>query len=162
MNRFINKTVVSKKDINEINLQIYLKTPLYLVLYAVCILFIASSLIDFFVNHIINLSSTIPFLLAIVAMVFVFISNGKNMYRQSLDLNGNPIEYTYTAQDSVLTLETSDGKHGRLEYKRIYKIFESKNCIAIRSRDNSFFILKKDGFIEGDFDTFKLEIKDLL
>ena len=162
MNRFINKTVVSKKDINEINLQIYLKTPLYLVLYAVCILFIASSLIDFFVNHIINLSSTIPFLLAIVAMVFVFISNGKNMYRQSLDLNGNPIEYTYTAQDSVLTLETSDGKHGRLEYKRIYKIFESKNCIAIRGRDNSFFILKKDGFIEGDFDTFKLEIKDLL
>ncbi len=160
MNRYVNKTVVSKKDITEINLQIYLKTPLYIALYAVCILFIASSVVDYFVNHIINLSSAIPFVLAIVAMIFVFITNGRNMYNQSLDSNDNPIEYTYTAENKVLTLETSNGKRAILDYKMIFKTFESKNCFAIRGRDNSFYILRKDAFVEGDFESFKAEIKD--
>jgi len=162
MNRYVNKTVVSKKDITEINLQIYLKTPLYIVLYIVCILFIASSLVDYFVYNVINLTSAIPFVLAIIAMIFVFITNGRNMYNQSLDSNDNPIEYTYTAENKVLTLETSNGKKSTLDYKMIFKTFESKNCFAIRGRDNSFYILRKDAFVEGDFDTFKLEVKELL
>lgn len=162
MNRFVNKTIVSRKDITEINLQIYFKTPLYLALYAVCLLFITSSVIDYFMKHIINLSSAIPFLLAIIAMIVVFITNGRNMYKQSLDSNDKPIEYTYTAENKVLHLQTSNGKSAALDYKMIYKVFESKNCFAIRGRDNSFYILRKDGFTEGDFDTFKLEIKDLL
>lgn len=162
MNKFINKTVVSKKDITEINLQIYFKTPLYLILYAVCLLFIGSSIADYFIYNIINLSSAVPFLLAILAMIFVFITNGRNMYKQSLDSNDNPIEYTYTAENKVLHLKTSNGKSATLDYKRVFKVFESKNCFAIRGRDNSFYILRKDGFVEGDFDTFKLEIKDML
>ena len=162
MNRFVNKTVVSKKDINEINLHVYFKTPLYIVLYVVCILFITSSIIDYFVYNIINLSSAIPFLLAIAAMIFAFISNSRNMYNQSLDSNDNPIEYNYTAENKVLNLQTSNGKSATIEYRMIYKVFESKNCFAIRTRDNSFFIIRKDGFIEGDFDTFKQEVKDSL
>ena len=162
MEKFVNKTVVSKKDINEINLKVYFKTPLYLVLYAVCIVFIASSIIDFFVLHTINLSSIIPFLLAIAAMIYAFISNGRSMYNQSLDSNDNPIEYTYTAENKVLNLQTSNGKSAIIDYKRIYKIFESKNCFAIRTRENAFFILRKDGFTEGDFNTFKAEIKSSL
>jgi hypothetical protein len=159
MNKFINKTVISKNDITEINMQIYLKTPLYLVLYAVCILSIGARLIDYFVYNQVNLTATIPFLLALIAMVFVYITNSRNMYNQSLDENNNPIEYTYTAEESVIKLETSDGKKGELEYKMIYKTFESKNCFAIRGRNNSFYILRKDAFVEGDFETFKAEIK---
>ena len=128
MNKFINKTVISKKDITEINLQIYFKTPLYLVLYAVCLLSIFSRLVDYFVYNVVNLTATIPFLLALVAMVFVYITNSRNMYNQSLDDDGNSIEYTYSADDDVLKLETSDGKHGELEYKMIYKTYHiSKN-----------------------------------
>ena len=162
MNRFINKTVISKNDITEINLQIYFKTPLYLVLYAVCILSIIARLIDYFVYNQVNLTATIPFLLALIAMVFVYVTNSRNMYNQSLDENNNPIEYTYIAEDDVLKLETSDGKKGELEYKMIYKTFESKNCFAIRGKNNSFYILRKDAFEEGNFKTFKESIKKYL
>lgn len=159
MNKFLNKTVLSKKDITEINMQIYLKTPLYLVLYAVCLLSIVARLVDYFVYNQVNLSATIPFLLALVAMFLVYVSNVRNMHNQSLDENGNPIEYTYTAENGVLRLETSDGKTGELSYKMVYKTFESQNCFAIRGRDNSFYIIKKDAFLEGDFEAFKAEIK---
>lgn len=159
MSKFINETVLSKKDIREINTQIYFKTPLYIVLYAVCILTLASQVADYFVNHVINLSGAIPFLLAILAMVFVFISNNRNMYNQSLDNNNNPIKFTFTAEEGKIKIKTSDGRSSDLAYKNVYKIFESKNCFAIRGRDNSFYILKKDSFLEGDFETFKAELK---
>ena len=71
MNSFENKTVLSKKDITEINTHIYLKTPLYVVLYIVCILSIIARLIDYFAYNVVNLSATIPFVLALIAMVFV-------------------------------------------------------------------------------------------
>ena len=72
------------------------------------------------------------------------------MYKQSLDDNGEPLTYTYTLGDGVLRLETSDGKTGEMPKNMIYKSFETKNCFAVRGRDNSLFIIKKDGFIEGD------------
>ncbi|MBO5106122.1 MAG: YcxB family protein [Clostridia bacterium] len=150
MNSFENKTVLSKKDITEINTHIYLKTPLYVVLYIVCILSIIARLIDYFAYNVVNLSATIPFVLALIAMVFVFVTNNRNMYKQSLDDNGEPLTYTYTLGDGVLRLETSDGKTGEMPKNMIYKSFETKNCFAVRGRDNSLFIIKKDGFIEGD------------
>ena len=72
MNGFENRTVLSKKDIAEINTHIYLKTPLYIVLYIICILSIGARLVDYFVYNVVNLSATIPFLLALIAMAFVF------------------------------------------------------------------------------------------
>lgn len=159
MNRFINKTVLSKKDITEINTHIYLKTPLYITLYVVCILTLATQLVDFFTNRIINLSSTIPFLLALVAMLLVFVSNNRNMLSQRMDENGNPIEYNYTAENGVIRLETSNGKTSELELKMIYKFFETKNCFGIRGRDNSFYIIKKNGFSEGTAEDFSILLK---
>lgn len=159
MNKFINESVLSKNDIREINAQIYFKTPLYIVLYAVCILTLASQVADYVVNNVINLSGAIPFLLAILAMIFVFISNNRNMYNQSLDSNGNPVKYTFTAEEGKIKIKTNNGRESELYFKNVYKIFESKNCFALRGRDNSFYILRKDGFIEGDFETFKAEIK---
>lgn len=155
MNSFENKTVLSKKDITEINTHIYLKTPLYVVLYIVCILSIIARLIDYFAYNVVNLSATIPFVLALIAMVFVFVTNNRNMYKQSLDDNGEPLTYTYTLGDGVLRLETSDGKTGEMPKNMIYKSFETKNCFAVRGRDNSLFIIKKDGFIEGDAEALK-------
>lgn len=159
MNRFQNKTVLSKKDITEINIHNYFKTPLYIVLYIVCILSIVSRLADYFINNIVNLSATIPFLLALVAMLLVFVSNNRNMQNQSVDDNGQPIEYEYLAEDGVLKIKTSDGRASELEYKMIYKYFETKNCFGIRGRDNSFYIIKKDGFIEGTAEEFSMLLK---
>lgn len=159
MNEFKNTTVLSKKDITEINTHIYLKTPLYVVLYIICILSVAARLIDYFAYNIVNLSATIPFLLALIAMVFVFITNNRNMFNQSLDDNGNPITYNYTLEDNLLRLETSDGKKGEMPKNAIYKSFETKNCFAVRSRENAFFIIKKDCFTEGDAQALKNFLK---
>lgn len=155
MNGFKNKTVLSKKDITEINTHIYLKTPLYIVLYIICILSIGARLVDYFAYNVVNLSATIPFLLALIAMAFVFITNNRNMYRQSLDNNGNPLTYNYTLEDSVLKLEASDGRIGEMPKNMVYKSFETKSCFAVRGRDNSLFIIKKDGFIEGNAEDLK-------
>ena len=159
MNGFKNKTVLSKKDITEINTHIYLKTPLYVVLYVICILSIAARLVDYFVYNVVNLSATVPFLLALIAMAFVFITNNRNMFKQSLDDNGNPITYNYTLEDNLLKLETSDGKKGEMPKNAIYKSFETKNCFAVRSRENAFFIIKKDGFTEGTSNDLKSFLK---
>ena len=142
MNGFENRTVLSKKDIAEINTHIYLKTPLYIVLYIICILSIGARLVDYFVYNVVNLSATIPFLLALIAMAFVFITNNRNMFKQSLDENGNP-----------------DGKNGEMPRNAIYKSFETKNCFAVRSRENAFFIIKKDGFTQGSSDNLKEFLK---
>ena len=139
MIEFKNTTTLSKSDITEINSHIYLKTPLYIVLYIICISSIGARLVDYFVYNVVNLSATIPFLLALIAMVFVFITNNRNMYRQSLDDNGNSIQYNYSLEDGVLKLRTSDGKSGEMPKNMIYKSFETKNCFAVRSRENSFF-----------------------
>lgn len=159
MNGFENRTVLSKKDIAEINTHIYLKTPLYIVLYIICILSIGARLVDYFVYNVVNLSATIPFLLALIAMAFVFITNNRNMFKQSLDENGNPITYTYTLEENVLKLQTSDGKNGEMPRNAIYKSFETKNCFAVRSRENAFFIIKKDGFTQGSSDNLKEFLK---
>lgn len=155
MNGFKNKTLLSKSDITEINTHIYLKTPLYVVLYIICILSIVARLVDYFAYNVVNLSATIPFLLALVAMAFVFITNNRNMYKQSLDDNGNPLEYNYTLEEGVLKLKTSNGAEGKIPKNMIYKSFETKSCIAVRSRENAFFIIKKDGFFEGDLNDLK-------
>ncbi len=155
MIEFKNTTTLSKSDITEINSHIYLKTPLYIVLYIICILSIVARLVDYFFYNVVNLSATIPFLLALIAMVFVFITNNRNMYRQSLDDNGNSIQYNYSLEDGVLKLRTSDGKSGEMPKNMIYKSFETKNCFAVRSRENSFFIIKKNGFSEGDADALR-------
>ena len=159
MNGFENRTVLSKKDIAEINTHIYLKTPLYIVLYIICILSIGARLVDYFVYNVVNLSATIPFLLALIAMAFVFITNNRNMFKQSLDENGNPITYTYTLEENVLKLQTSAGKNGEKPRNAIYKSFETKNCFAVRSRENAFFIIKKDGFTQGSSDNLKEFLK---
>ena len=161
MNGFKNKTVISKKDISEINRHIYFKTPLYIVLYIICILSIVSRLIDYFIYNELNLNATIPFLLALIAMVFVFTTNNRNMFNQSIDDNGNPLTYNYTLEDNVLKLQTNDGNNGEIPKNMVYKSFETKNCFAVRSRQNAFFIIKKDSFIEGSADVLKdfLEIK---
>ncbi|MBE6761896.1 MAG: YcxB family protein [Ruminococcaceae bacterium] len=155
MIEFKNTTTLSKSDITEINSHIYLKTPLYIVLYIICILSIGARLVDYFFYNVVNLSATIPFLLALIAMVFVFITNNRNMYRQSLDDNGNSIQYNYSLEDGALKLRTSDGKSGEMPKNMIYKSFETKNCFAVRSRENSFFIIKKNGFSEGDADALR-------
>lgn len=159
MNGFKNKTVLSKKDITEINTHIYLKTPLYIILYVICILSIVTRLIDYFVYNVVNLSATIPFLLALLAMAFVFITNNRRMFKQTFDDNGNTITYNYTLEDNLLRLETSDGKAGEMPKNAIYKSFETKNCFAVRSRENAFFIIKKDGFLEGNAETLKAFLK---
>lgn len=155
MIEFKNTTTLSKSDITEINSHIYLKTPLYIVLYIICILSIGARLVDYFFYNVVNLSATIPFLLALIAMVFVFITNNRNMYRQSLDDNGNSIQYNYSLEDGVLKLRTSDGKSGEMPKNMIYKSFETKKCFVVRSRENSFFIIKKNGFSEGDADALR-------
>ncbi len=155
MNELKNITTLSKQDIKEVNKLFYLKTPLYLVLYAVCILSIISRLIDYFVFNTINLSATIPFLLALIAMFVVFVTNSKNMYEQSIDENKNPIEYRYTIDAKSIKLETSDGKKKCVELITIYKSFETKNCFVIKCRDGSLFIIKKDSFLEGSAEDFK-------
>lgn len=159
MNGFKNKTVISKSDITEINAHIYLKTPLYVVLYIVCILSIVARVIDYFAYNVVNLSATIPFLLALVAMAFVFITNSRNMFNQSLDEKGNPITYEYTLEDNLLKLKTSVGAEGEIPRNMVYKSFETKSCFAVRSRENAFFIIKKDGFLEGTADDLRAFLK---
>lgn len=155
MNEFKNVTTLTKNDIREITTHLYLKTPLYLVLYAVCILTIISRLADYFVNNVVNLSATIPFLLALVAMFLVFVTNSKNMYNETLDENGNPIEYNYSVENGVITLHTLSGDEKSIALAQIYKSFETKSCFAIRCRDGSFFIIKKNGFTLGTAEEFK-------
>lgn len=157
--RFENKTLLEKQDIKGVNLQIYLKTPLYIVLYIVCILSICARLADYFVSHIINLSAVIPFILALLAMVFVYFSNNRTLFRQSTKENGEPIEYTYILEDNILKIETDEGKNHELDIRMIYKFFESKTCFAIRGRDNSFFIIKKSGFLSGTAEEFSKLLK---
>ncbi|MBQ3562883.1 MAG: YcxB family protein [Clostridia bacterium] len=159
MNEFKNSTILSIKDIREVNRHLYLKTPLYLVLYAVCILSIISRLIDYFVYNVVNLSATIPFLLALVAMFIVFVTNSKNMYKETLGENGNPIEYNYSLENGVITLHTSSGDEKSLPLNEIYKSFETKNCFTMRCRDGSFFIIKKNGFTLGTAEDFKKVLK---
>lgn len=159
MKELKNKTVLSKQDIREINGHIYLKTPLYVVLYVVCVLSVIVRLIDYFVYNQVNLSATIPFLLALVAMFLVFVANTKNMYNQSLDENGNATEYDYTVTETGVRLETSDGKSAFMDFKMLYKSFETKNCFALRGRDNSFFIIKKNGFLDATPEEFREILK---
>ena len=156
-----NKTTLSQSDITEINKHIYFKTPLYITLYIICILSIGARLVEYFFYNVVNLSATIPFLLALIAMVFVFITNNRNMYRHSLDENGNHIQYNYSLEDGVLKLTTSNGKSGEIPKNMIYKSFETKNCFAVRSRENAFFIINKNGFLEGDAETLRNFLKGL-
>lgn len=158
--RFENKTLLEMQDIKGVNLQIYLKTPLYIVLYIVCILSIAARLVDYFVSHIINLSAVVPFILALLAMVFVYFANNRTLYRQSTKENGEPIKFTYILEDNILKITTDEGKSHQLDIRLIYKSFESKNCFALRGRDNSFFIIKKSGFILGTAEEFSKLLKE--
>ena len=81
------------------------------------------------------------------------------MFNQSLDEKGNPITYEYTLEDNLLKLKTNVGAEGEIPRNMVYKSFETKSCFAVRSRENAFFIIKKDGFTQGSSDNLKEFLK---
>lgn len=160
MKPFLNKTVLEKKHFNEINSQIFLKTPLYVVLYIVCILSIITRLIDLFVYNVVNLTAIIPFVLALAAMVAVYFSTSRSQYRQNFH-NDEPIAFEFKVDGNGIFVNTSSGASKTVAFNEIYKTFESKSCFCVRCRDNSFFIIRKDGFLKGEAEQFSKLLKDV-
>ncbi len=160
MKTFVNRTVLQKNHFKEINRQIFLKTPLYIALYVLCVAFIGVSLYDYFFLNVLNLSRMIPFILALAAMVFIYISTVRSQYRQNF-LGDEPTVFDFKVDSRGIAVKTSGGATALLQYGMIYKTFESKNCFGIRCRDNSFFILRKDGFLKGDAREFSKLLKDI-
>ena len=109
-----------------------------------------------------NTIYTIIFLLGVVYFIAVALNayklNGKISYKQKQAINNYETlkRITYFYDDKIEAISANGGKT-IMFYKKIKKIYNTKNCLVLYNEDKVALAIKKDSFIKGtyeDFDTF--------